>query len=173
MNWVQIAGKTAKLAASVLVQNTPYSVAFIVYDAVSIVLNGYQPPYSVLYSNATEGYLKIWVTGDLYQRTILISDNLNRVSGYAYYDWGGVEQLKSKSNMMAKWPVSVRPGGYTYNYEYATYTSLTWNYATTPGFYGNTTLYQAVINLYQNTMGYFTHMEKVNVNSAIASLVGS
>jgi len=35
----------------------------------------------------------------------------------------------------------------------------------------NNTLYQSVINLYQNTVGYFTHSETVDVNSAIASLI--
>jgi len=169
MNWTSVAAKITKLAADVIVKNAVFQVASVAYDALSAVFSGYQAPYSVTYS-ASSGYLKTWVSGDLYMRTILISDNLNRIAGYAYYDWGHLESFKAKTKVDAKWPVSVRPGG-TYNYETNTYAYSTWRYATTPGFNGNTTLYSSVINLYQNTIGYFTHAETVDINGMIASLV--
>ena len=169
MNWTSIIGKITKLAADVIVKDAVYQTASVAYEALSAVFGGYSPPYSVTYS-AASGYLKTWVSGDLYMRTILISDNLNRVNNYAYYDWGLLESFKAKTKVDAKWPVSVRPGG-TYNYETCTFTYPRWRTVKTPGFNGNLSLYKSVINLYENTIGYFTHVETVDVYSVVASLI--
>ena len=169
MNWTSIVAKTTKLAADIFVENVYYRTASVAYDALSAVFSGYTAPYSVTYS-ASSGYLKTWVSGDLYMRTILISDNLNRVSGYAYYDWGHLESFKAKTKVDAKWPTTRRAGG-TYNYETNTYTYPNWRITNTPGFYGNTTLYSNVVSLYRNTIGYFKHDEMIDINSVIASLI--
>lgn len=52
-----------------------------------------------------------------------------------------------------------------------TYTYPNWREVKTPGFDGNAALYQSVINLYQNTTGYFTHDETIDVDSVIASII--
>ena len=170
MNWTSIVAKTAKIAADIFVKNIWYRIASVGYELLSAVFNGYTPPYSVTYSSAS-GYLKLWVSGDLYLRTILISDNLDRIPGYAYYGWGHLESFKSKTKADAKWPISVRPGGTTYNYETRTFTYPYWNIVNTPGFNGNTTLYQSVKSLYENTIGYFTHDEIIDVEDVITSLL--
>ena len=105
------------------------------------------------------------------EKKVVFSDNLNRVPGYAYYDWGYLQSFKAKTKVDAKWPVSVRPGGTTYDYETNTYTYPYWKTVNTPGFNGNTTLYQSVKSLYENTMGYFTHDEMIDIQYAIASLL--
>ena len=169
MNWTSIVSKFTKLMADVKVNNTVYQAFSVAYESLSIVFSGFAPPYSVTYS-ASSGFLKTWVTGDLYMRTILISDNLNRVSGYAYYDWGHLESFRAKTKVDAKWPVSKTPGG-TYIYETNVKTYSTWRTVSTPGYNGNTTLYANVVFLYENTMGYFRHIETVDVDGIIASII--
>jgi len=144
----------------------PMEAVKAVSGALKTFFDIYTPPISVEYSTAG-GYLKAKVSGTLYIRTILIKDVLDRIPGYAYYDWGTTEQLKAKLKIDAKWPIGKRPGG-TYEYDTRTYTYEPTYVSNTPGFYGNSTLYRSVIDLYENTMGYFTHNEHIDIGSVVA-----
>ena len=169
MNWVSIGTSIAKLVADIRVKNQLYTAVTVAQDFLSAVFSGYDAPYSVTYS-ASSGYLKTWVSGDLYLRTILISDNLDKIPGYAYYDWGCLESFKAKIKVDAKWPVSVRPSG-LYNYETNTYTYPSRHNSNTPGFYGNQTLYESVIDLYEQSIGYSSHIETIDLANIITSLL--
>ncbi len=168
LKWNEIAQKTLEAVLGHYVKDRFYKAVKAAANGLSTFFSFFDTPLSVTYSSSG-GYLKAKVSGDLYVRTIFIQDKLDRVSGYAYYDWGSTEQFKAHLKVDAKWPTSVRPGG-TYNYEYGTYTYGA-QYSNTPGFYGNSTLYSSIISLYENTTGYFTHIETIDVYSIVTSLL--
>ncbi len=104
-------------------------------------------------------------------RTIYIQDKLDRIPGYAYYQWGNTEEFKATLKLDAKWPTAVRPGGtYDYNTEVSTVGGQ--QSSRTPGFFGNSTLYRSIISLYKNELGYFPHNERIDFMSIIAKLLG-
>ena len=37
----------------------------------------------------------------MYSRTVFIKDNLDRVEGFLYYDWGMVERIRAALNVEA------------------------------------------------------------------------
>jgi hypothetical protein len=126
------------------------------------------PPVKITYGES-DGYLKFKVSGDLYMRTIFIRDDHDRVPGYAYYAWGHTEQARMNTILEAKWPTEERPGGtYNYDVESFVYPKRT---TSTPGFYGNSTLYRSIIDLYNNEIGYFTHDEEIDVNSLVVDMI--
>ena len=69
----------------------------------------------------------------------------------------------------ASYPYKRNASG-TYEYRYPSKTYPTKN-SSTPGYYGNATLYASIIQLYNNTIGYFTHDESIDVTSAVASML--
>lgn len=69
----------------------------------------------------------------------------------------------------AKYPISKNVSG-TYNYVYPSETTSTQS-SNTPGYYGNTTFYSSVIQLYKNDSGHFKHTESIDVYSVVASLL--
>ncbi len=167
--WGTLVTKLFKLVCDIKVKNEIYQSISAASGRLSDFYGLYDPPYDVVYSNS-RGYLKLWISGDLYTRTILISDNLNRISGYAYYGWGTLERFRGRTKADSKWPTNQLPSG-VYEYDTRTYTYPDWNEVKSPGFYGNTTLYTSVINFYKNTLGYFTHVESVDLDSLFSSIL--
>ncbi len=168
LKWNEIAKKTLEAVLDHYVKGAFYKTVKAVASGLSTFFDFVDTPLSITYSSS-EGYLKAKVSGDLYLRTVIIQDRLDRVSGYAYYNWGTTQQFKANLKIDAKWPTSVRPGG-TYNYTTATHT-FSAQYSNTPGFYGNSTLYSSILSLYQNTIGYFTHDERIDIYSIVAKLL--
>ncbi len=167
VSWSKLFGATVKTAVDVFATgyletiNTSFG---IISNFSGIRRN----PINVTYGES-RGYVKARVNGDVYLRTILISDNQNRISGHAYYIWGHTEQARIKTDLDIKYPVSKRPGG-TYNYENPI---LSGPYRTlsSPGFYGNSTLYRRIIDLYENKIGYFTHSEQLDLYGTIYDIL--
>lgn len=124
---------------------------------------------SSLSYSSSEGYVKAKVSGDIYIRTVLIRDDLDRVEGYAYYSWGTTQRFAAALRVDSKYPYKRNASG-TYEYRYPSKTYPTKN-SSTPGYYGNATLYASIIQLYNNTIGYFTHDESIDVTSAVASML--
>ena len=93
---------------------------------------------------------------------------LTFVSGYAYYPWGYTEQTRLQQGIEAKYPISKRTST-TYNYNTTSNFGNTRTYST-PGFYGGTTFLSTVLSYYNNTSGYFTYSESINISSVIASI---
>lgn len=168
VKWNEITKKTLEAILDHYVKDNFYRAVKAVSSGLSTFFNAYQSPLSITYSSSG-GELKAKVSGNLYIRTVLIRDRLNRVPGYAYYGWGTTEQFKTNLKIDAMWPVSVRPGG-TYDYATGQHTFPTQN-SNTPGFYGNQTLFISIIDFYENAIGYFTHDEYINVNSIVARLL--
>lgn len=168
LKWSEIAKKAVQAAADHYVKNEFYKVVKAASNSLSTVFSIYESPLAITYS-ASSGYVKAKVSGDLYMRTVYIRDDLNRISGYAYYTWGTTEKLSVALRVTAKYPYKKNASG-TYEYRYPSYTFLTQN-SNTPGYYGNTTFYSSVISLYRNTSGYFVHNESIDVNSIVMSLL--
>lgn len=145
-----------------------YSKVLTILGSLQDFFNSVQSPLKVTYSESG-GYIKFKVSGNLYYRTVIIRDKNNRVEGHAYYPWGSTEQTKLNTKLDAKWPTSERPGGeYNYDTDTHTYPKRT---NSTPGFYGNSTLYKKIIALYENEHGYFTHNENIDVNRLIVDML--
>lgn len=168
LKWNEIVNKTLEAVLDHYVKGDFYKAVRAVSSSLSTFFDSVDTPLSVTYSTAG-GYLKAKVSGTLYVRTILIEDKLDRVSGYAYYDWGQTEEFSANLKIDAKWPTSNRTSG-TYEYGTGTYTFPAQS-SRTPGFYGGSALCGSVIDLYENTVGYFTHNEKIEINSIIANLL--
>ena len=137
-------------------------------DTVSNILGSVQSPMSVTYGIGG-GYIKHKVVGTLYVRTIFIRDLDNRVNGYAYYDWGTVEQTKLQQHLESKYPISQRTPT-TYNYlnksgDGTMYTKATSN------FYISSGIKQKVYNAYKNTSGYFPYIETLDVSSIVRNII--
>lgn len=168
LKWDEITKSSIEALADHYVKGVYYKTARAAYSALSTLFSSFESPLSITYSESG-GYVKAKVSGDLYSRTILIRDKKDRIPGYAYYNWGSTQQFKAYMKVDAKWPVRKRPGGtYEYHQNQETYGPY---YSNTPGFYGNTTLYQSIISLYENTQGYFTHVENIDVHKIIANLL--
>lgn len=169
LKWDAIAQKTLEVVLDHYVKNNYYKAVRAVANGLSTLFSMYESPLSITYS-ASSGYVKAKVSGDLYLRTVLIRDDLDRVEGYAYYNWGTTERFAAALRVDAKYPYKQNTSG-TYEYKYPSYTFSTQN-SNTPGYYGNNTFFSSVISLYTNTIGYFTHDESIDVYSAVASLLG-
>lgn len=89
--------------------------------------------------------------------------------GNAYYSWGTTQRFAAALRVDSKYPYKRNASG-TYEYRYPSKTYPTKN-SSTPGYYGNATLYASIIQLYNNTIGYFTHDESIDVTSAVASML--
>lgn len=137
-------------------------------EKLSTLFSIYESPLTISYSSS-EGYVKAKVSGDIYIRTVLIRDDLDRVEGYAYYSWGTTQRFAAALRVDSKYPYKRNASG-TYEYRYPSKTYPTKN-SSTPGYYGNATLYASIIQLYNNTIGYFTHDESIDVTSAVASML--
>lgn len=168
LKWNEIAKKTLEVVCDHYVKNSYYKAVKAVANGLSTLFSFYESPLTVSYSPSRE-YIKAKVSGDIYIRTVLIRDDLNRVNGYAYYNWGTTERFAAALRVDAKYPYKQNVSG-TYEYRYPSYTYPT-QYSYTPGYYGGTEFYKSVIALYNNTIGYFTHDEFIDVNSAVASLL--
>ena len=166
LKWDAIMKKT--LAFDYFVKDSYFKAAKKISGKLSSWLNYYKAPLTISYSPSRD-YVKAKVSGDLYIRTVLIQDKLNRVNGYAYYDWGTAEMFAAALRIDGKYPKSQNSSG-TYMYEYPSYTFPTQKQST-PGYPGNETIRKSIINLYTNTSGFFTHDEGIDVNSAVASLL--
>lgn len=168
LKWNEIAKKTLEVVCDHYVKNSYYKAVKAVANGLSTLFSFYENPLTVSYSPSRE-YVKAKVSGDIYIRTVLIRDDLNRVNGYAYYNWGITERFAAALRVDAKYPYKQNVSG-TYEYRYPSHTYPT-QYSNTPGYYGGTEFYKSVIALYNNTIGYFTHDEVIEVNSAVASLL--
>ena len=169
LKWDEIAQKTLEVVLDHYVKNSYYKAVRAVANGLSTLFSIYESPLTITYS-ASSGYVKAKVSGDLYVRTVLIRDDLDRVEGYAYYNWAKTERFAAALRVDAKYPYKQNASG-TYEYRYPSYTFSTQN-SYTPGYYGNSTFYSSVISLYNNTIGYFTHDESIDVYSAVAALLG-
>lgn len=168
LKWDVIAKKTLEMLCDHYVKNDFYKTVKTVADTLSTIFSAYTPPLSISYSSSTE-YLKARVSGDIYVRTVYIRDDLNRLEGYAYYEGGTTQRLSVAMSVRAKYPCYKNPSG-TYEYKFVSHTYDKQNSAT-PGYYGNTTFYRSIIQLYSNTHGNFRHEERIDINSAVTSLI--
>lgn len=168
LKWNEIAKKTLQVVCDHYVKNDYYKAVKAVANGLSTLFSFYENPLTVSYSSS-QGYVKAKVSGDIYIRTVLIRDDLDRVKGYAYYNWGTTQRFAAALRVDAKYPYHKNSSG-TYEYRYPSYTYPT-QYSNTPGYYGGPTFYKSVIDLYKNTIGYFTHDERIDVYSAVASLL--
>lgn len=137
-------------------------------DTVSNMLGSVQSPMSVTYG-VGGGYIKHKVVGTLYVRTIFIRDLDNRVNGYAYYDWGTVEQTKLQQHLESKYPISKRTPT-TYNYLNKSGDGIMYTKATS-NFYISSGIKQKVYNAYKNTSGYFPYIETLDVLSIVRNII--
>lgn len=165
ISWPSIIAKSAKSLIG-LTKNGALSTIVVGTDLLSNLFTS--TPLKITYSSAGS-YLKAKVSGTLYMRDVFIRDKLNRVSGYAYYQWGRTEQTKLVVKYDAKYPTKKRTSG-TYEYFDGTKTSAT-HTTNTPGFKGNSTLYQNILNMYNNTSGYFIYAENLNINKLVVKLL--
>lgn len=166
--WSEIAKKSIEVLCDHYVKGNFYKAIKAVSSGLSTLFSIYESPLTISYGSS-EGYIKAKVSGDIYIRTVLIRDDLDRVEGYAYYGWGTTQRFAAALRVDAKYPYHKNPSG-TYEYKYPSYTYQT-QYSQTPGYDGNATLYNSIIQLYNNTIGYFTHDESIDVSSAVASLL--
>ncbi len=166
--WNEIAAKSLKVAMDHYVKGTFYQTVRAAQNGLSTIFELYDAPLSVSYSTSS-GYIKAKVSGDVYVRMVLIRDDLDRVAGYAYYDWATTERLAAALRVDMKYPYKQNSSG-TWEYRYPSYTFPT-QQSTTPGYYGNSSFYSSVIALYNATNGYFTHDEDINIYSAVASML--
>lgn len=170
--WDEIAKKVLKVGCTQLVKKGGYDKYYkavkAASNALSTLFSLYDSPLSISYSSSS-GYLKAKVSGDIYLRIVMIRDDLNRIDGYAYYNWGTTARFAAAMRVSAKYPYKKNASG-TYEYKYPSYTHAT-QYSSTPGYAGNVDLYKSIIELYSNTSGYFTHDESIDVGSAVASIL--
>lgn len=139
------------------------------YGAFSSILGSITTPLSITYGVASEGELLNRVKGIVYTRTIFIEDKNDRVSGYLYYPWGTVEQAQLQLGVSATFPVSQRTVT-TYNYSNKIGYGNT-KIIQTDGFLGNATVCKKILNYYNNTAGYFTYNESLDLDSIIYTLI--
>ena len=92
LKWDAIMKKTLNVAFDYFVKDSYFKAAKKISGKLSSWLNYYKAPLTISYSPSRD-YVKAKVSGDLYIRTVLIQDKLNRVNGYAYYDWGTAEMF--------------------------------------------------------------------------------
>lgn len=168
-NWDTIAMKTLQVLVNHYVKDVFYQSVSAVTNGLSTVFNIYENPLKITYG-ASEGYVRAKVSGDVYVRTVLIRDDLDRVQGYAYYNWGITERFVAVSRVHIKYPYKRNASG-TYDYRYPSYTFPA-QQSYTPGYYGNSAFFTSVISLYNNPYGYFTHNEHIDINSAVTFLLG-
>ncbi len=168
LNWTDIFTYKLEYAMDKYVKNAIYDTAKLISSTISTMIGFYETPFSVTYGS-TEGDIQSKVKGTLYARTVFIEDKLDRISGYAYYSWGSTQMFDPTLLVEVTYPISQRTST-TYNYETE---NGSYNAArvSTPGFNGNSTLYESVLQLYEKTWGYFTHDESVDVNNTISNLL--
>lgn len=167
LKWNAIAKKSIEILLDHYVKNVYYDAVKAVSNSLSTVFGLVDTPLSITYSSSN-GYIKAKVSGDLYIRTILISDNLDKVEGQTYYPWGTTEKLRAALRIDAKIPTSYKTST-TYNYEYPSYTYTTQS-SQTPGYSGNSTIYSSIIQLYKRS-SYSMHEEHIDVSSIVANLL--
>lgn len=169
LKWGEIAKKSITVVCDHYVKGTFYKAVKAIDDALSTLFNSYGSPLNISYTPSSNQYLKTRVSGQIYLRTVLIRDDLNRIDGYAYYPWGTTEKLEAALRVETKYPSKQNPSG-TYEYTYTSYTYPK-QATTTPGYSGNATFYKSLIQLYTNTTGYFTHEESIDIRDNIESML--
>ena len=172
--WSEIATSYIKTFVDCLIENYYYDVLESVVGSLRDFFDlANSTPLTVSYGTAQQSYIKAKVSGTAYIKTIFIRDDLDKVDGYAYYDWGTVEAFKSTLKIDCKWPTERT----SYGYEYDTETRNLGSTKTceTPG-YSSMGKYDAcdrIIDLYENNIGRVYYQEEIDIYSLIAEMVSS
>lgn len=166
-NWSNFLGSIVETTTSMFIGDIS-SIASLVYDTVGSILGSVTSPISVTYGAASGGYIKTAVDGTLYIRDVFISDNLDRIDGYAYYHWATTEQSCLQQAIKSRMPTSQRTST-TYNYVTANGSGSMQTVAA-GGFTGSAAFYQEVINYYSRTTGYYIYEELLDMDSIVTEL---
>lgn len=167
VSWSALAKATINFTIDYFVDNELFTTAASVVGTLADFFNVYTPPLAITFNSSTD-YEMHRVIGPLTVRTVYISDNLDKMDGYAYYPWGTTERAALRLDVDAQWPVKQLPtGGYTYESQLGTIKKQS---LSTPGHWGNTFLFTRVLQKYLST-GYSTYSETIDIQGAVADML--
>lgn len=167
VNWSQLAQATINFALDYLIDNEIITKAATVTGTLADYFSAYTPPISVNFNSETD-YEKHRMDGVLTARTVYISDNLDKIEGYAYYAWGAVERATLDLDVDARYPTSdLGTGAYTYEKDLRT---IATEHISTYGYWGNTYLFSRVLAKYQ-LYTYQIHTEYIDLEGAAAEML--
>lgn len=166
-NWSAIAEAGVNFVFDYIIDNATISAAQTLYGTLSDFFDIFDPPLAITYSSQTD-YEYHRASGPLTVRTVFISDNLDKIPGYAYYSWGTTERASINLDIDAQYPVSaLAGGGYTYDHNLGTVETINMS---TYGHWGNTYLFSRVLPKYLG-IGYVTYSESIDIAGAVSHFV--
>lgn len=167
LNWLDIADATIEAICDFAAPDAIDTLSSVAGTMSNLFGFASNPPFSIRYSSAAESSIKSRVDGVLYTRVIYIQDQLDKVSGFAYYSWGLVEEFDYVLEIFTRYPISRRTST-TYNYREDT--ELVPGVFTTPGYHSGTTILRNILTYY-NYLGYVTYDENLDVHSIFSSVI--
>ena len=169
-NWVNFIGKTVKSALGVWIDQRLSTGVTVITDLVSNILGAIDTPMSVSYSQAAAGYIETWVKGNWYIRDVYIQDKLDKVSGYAYYEWACMQQTRMQHALDVAIPVGQRTAT-TYDYRYYAGYGPVQTYST-PGYVNSQAFMSAVLSKYNSSVyGIMPYYEEIDIPSLLTYII--
>ena len=160
--------RAGKIAADVIIGDV-YERMTLAAEVLSAFWDSVHQPLNVTYGDADDGYIKVRAAGYVYVRDVYIRDVIDRIPGYAYYQWATTEQTRFQQVYRINLPVRQRTAT-TYEYEIVASASDV-HEAMTPGFEGSISFYIKVISMYNITHDYFTYEEDIQTHAIMATLL--
>ena len=167
-NWGGFLSKTLK-SATMMYLGSQHSAIEIGREIVSNIISANSAPLAVTFGSANGSALYTAVRGHVYTRTVFLQDKLDKFAGYAYYYYGGTDEIKVRQYMDASFPIRKRTDT-TYDFEQVAGMGPEMCY-TTPGFYGTREFAKELLDRYRYSNVYSVYTESLDVASIVMSIL--
>lgn len=111
-------------------------------------LFGYSYPDIRVTVRDANGQIDVTPNPTVYLRYFYIEDKLQKIPGYAYYEYGRAQMVKFTTNVFYKIPYKKRPGGWTY--DYLSGSKVFRGSLSNKGFYASKEFLEGMIRYYEN-----------------------
>lgn len=145
--WSSIFRSVIKLGVDELIDNYINDKLTSIIDLFKIIFNNTIPTIN-LTKRDVDGYIDVTPHPTVRLKYVYIQDKLNKIPGYAYYEYGRTQMVELSTNIYYKLPSKKRPGGWTY--DYITGSEVFNREFRNKGFYGSREFLNGMIRYYEN-----------------------
>ena len=160
--WANILSAVAKIAVDRFCEAIFYDTVYKVITDIQSVL-GAATPVNYTFDSATE-WVKSESVGTLTYKEVVLEDINNKISGYAYYPWGSLQQLQFQTRIEVKYYAGLQNGSPYYPVVTSPYSNTKY---VSSRYYSNKTALFPILRQYYNYVGYSLYSESVDIDSAL------
>lgn len=158
--WRNVLSAVVKVAVDRLVGTTKFDTVYTAICDIQSVL-GAATPANYTFDSATE-WVRSETVGTLTYKDVLLEDIDNKVSGYAYYTWGSLQQLQFQTRFEVKYYAGLKNGSPDYPVVTSPYSASKY---VRSRYYNDKNSLFPILRQYYNYAGYTMYSERVDLGS--------